>query len=320
MNKADTPTHQIVYIPGDRIDREKWDRCIANAVNGNICGYSWFMDIMCSGWGGLVEDDYEYIMPLPVARRFGISYLLQPRFIQQSGVFGALQPDIETIGRFLEALPGEISVVDYHFNDQNSLPSAWDVEMRTNLLLKTDRPYEELRHTYSQNLIRNLKKSSYSGFHFTKSHDPEPLIKLFREENRKKFSFLKEENFRRLTGVIHACLHRDKAEVWTIYSKEKELCGGIIWLYSHNRALFYFSAQSKAGREGGALAWLIDAFIRENSSSGTILDFEGSVHPGLTRFYGSFGPVIQSYSRLKINHLSPFFKLVYLLYRKMKKD
>lgn len=320
MNKLKTHTDCVTYFSGDRIDREKWDRCIDNAVNGNICAYSWFLDIMCSGWGGIVSGDYEYIMPVPVARRFGIYYLLQPRFIQQAGVFGKQSPDADTISNFLEALPKEIRVVDYHFNDQNSLPSGWDMEMRTNLLLKTDKSYEALRLAYSHNLIRNLKKSSHSGFHIIKNNNPEPLIKLFHEENGRNFSFLKDNDYRQLTLAIQACLNRDKAKVWSVYNRENILCGGVIWLYSHGRAVLYFSAQHKEGRAEGALAWLIDAYIHENAASGIILDFEGSVHPGLARFYGSFGSVAHSYPRLKINNLSPLFRLVYFFYRKLKKD
>lgn len=313
-------TNLVVYIPGSEIDREKWDHCIDNAVNGNICAYSWFLDIMCNGWGGLVSGDYEFIMPIPVAKRFGTSYLLQPRFIQQSGVFGIHSPDAETVNSFLSALPKKIKVVDYQLNHQNNISTGWNVEMLPNLLLKLDKPYDELRMAFSKNLIRNLKKSERSNFHIIKNDDSEPLIRLFRVDKGSGFSFLKDKNYHQLTRVINACLHRDKAKVWSVYNRQNELCAGVIWLFSHGKAVFYFSAQSKIGRAEGAMAWLIDAFICEHASSGVILDFEGSANPGLARFYGSFGSVLQSYPRIKINNLSPFLKMMYMFYRKIKKD
>jgi hypothetical protein len=307
------------YIPGDKIDRKKWDRCIDKAVNGNICAYSWFLDIMCSGWGGLVADNYAYIMPLPVASRYGVSYILQPGFIQQLGVFGIRLPDSEIISRFLTAIPNEIKVVDYHFNDQNNMPSGWNVEMRNNFLLKLDKPYEVIKTGYTHNLVRNLKKSDHAGFHIIINNDPLPLIKMFREQNRQNFLFLKVENWQRLSSVIHACLSRNKAKVWSVYNQGNVFCGGIVWLFSQEKAVFYFSAQSKVGRNEGAMAWLIDAFIRDNTSSDIVLDFEGSVMPGLARFYGSFGSVMQLYPRLTMNRLSPFLKMLYRGYRKLKK-
>ena len=309
-----------VYIQGDKIDREKWDHCIDNAVNGNICAYSWFLDILCAGWGGLVAGDYEFVMPVPVASRYGISYLLQPRFIQQSGVFGIHLSDAGTIDSFLEALPKKIKVVDYHFNHLNNLSTRWNVKMLANLWLKLDKPYTELREAYSKNLIRNLKKSNHSAFRIIKNDDPEPLIRMFREEKGPEFSFLNDENYLRLTRVIHACLERNKAKVWSVYNRHKELCAGAVWLHSHGKFVFYFSAQSKTGRSEGAMAWLIDAFIGEHASSGEILDFEGSANPGLARFYGSFGSVLQPYPRIKINRLSPILKMMYVFYRKIKKN
>jgi hypothetical protein len=119
---------------------------------------------------------------------------------------------------------------------------------------------------------------------------------------------------------LQACLNRNKADVWSVYNRENELCGGIVWLFSHDRAVLYFSAQRKTGRAEGALAWLIDAFIQENAASGILLDFEGSVRPGLARFYAGFGALAEYYPRLIINRLSPFLKKIYSWYRKMKKD
>lgn len=319
MDKTYTHTNQVVYIPGHKIDRKNWDYCIENAVNGNICAYSWFLDIMCNDWDGLVVGDYELVMPVYISKRFGVSYFFQPRFIQQSGVFGKHLPDEETINFFLDALPQKIRVVDYHFNYQNNLSSDWKVEMRPNLVLKLDKPYEELKLAYSQNLIRNLKKSDRSDFHIIKNNNPEPLIKLFREVNGVRFSFLKDQNYRRLAQVINACLNRKQAEVWSVYNRQNELCGGAIWLYDHNKALFYFSAQSNTGKTNGAMAWLIDAFICEHASSGMILDFEGSALHGLARFYSNFGSDLQLYPRLQLNRLSPFIKMVYCIYRKYKK-
>jgi hypothetical protein len=192
--------------------------------------------------------------------------------------------------------------------------------MLPNLVLKLDKPYTELRQTYSKNLIRNLKKSDHSAFYIIKNDDPKPLIKLFREEKGPGLAFLKDENYLQLTRVVQACLDRNKAKVWSVYNQQNELCAGAVWLYNHGKAVFYFSAQSKTGRSEGAMAWLIDAFICEHASSGETLDFEGSANPGLARFYGSFGSVLQPYPRIKINRLSPVLKMMYAFYRKIKKD
>jgi hypothetical protein len=320
MDELNASVLGICFLSGDQIDRLKWDRCIDRALNGNICAYSWFLDIMCAGWGGIIAGDYAFIMPVPFNSRFGITYLLQPRFIQQLGIFGVVPPDEDIVNQFIEAIPLTIKAVDYHFNTRNRLITEWEVKMHTNLVLKIDKTYEAQRLLYTHNLIRNLKKSSDKGFYKVQNNDPESLIKLFRKEKGSELSFLKDENYTKLIRVLQACLHRKKADIWSVYNRENKLCGGIVWLFSHDKAVLYFSAQRKTGSAEGALAWLIDAFIQENAASGILLDFEGSVNPGLARFYAGFGALAEYYPRLIINRLSPFLKKIYSWYRKMKKD
>ena len=315
MNHPD----QVDFIPNDNINREKWDRCIDQAVNGNICNYSWFLDIMCPGWDALVMGDYDFIMPLPLKNKLGIRYLFQPLFIQQCGVFGRTTPSEEILNQFLKAIPQNISVIDYHFNEKNDLSFAKDVEKRPNLLLNLNKSYEELKLNYTLNLSRNLRKSVHTGFHIIHTEDPSSIIDLFRKEKGGKFSAIKDQNYLKLTRVINACLHRNKAKVWSVYNRHNELIAGVIWLFSHGRAVFYFSAQSKSGKQDHALTWLIDDFIHKNASSGIILDFEGSINPGLARFYAGFGSLQTSYPRLKLNNVNPLMNTIYQAYRKINK-
>ncbi|WP_315816464.1 hypothetical protein [Paraflavitalea speifideaquila] len=56
----------------------KWDRCIADAPNGLIYGYSFYLDKMADNWDGLVLNNYEAVMPLPWKKKWGIYYLAHP--------------------------------------------------------------------------------------------------------------------------------------------------------------------------------------------------------------------------------------------------
>ncbi len=40
-------------------------------------------------WDALVLDDYQAVMPLTWRSKFGIRYLYQPAFTQQTGIFSA---------------------------------------------------------------------------------------------------------------------------------------------------------------------------------------------------------------------------------------
>ena len=78
---------QIKHLQHKDIDYARWDECITQSHNQLTYAHSWYLDIVSPNWEALVTENYEYIMPLPVKRKYGIPYLVQPIFVQQLGVF-----------------------------------------------------------------------------------------------------------------------------------------------------------------------------------------------------------------------------------------
>ncbi|MBK6963997.1 MAG: hypothetical protein IPH20_08605 [Bacteroidales bacterium] len=66
----------IRLIRHTELDKTAWDNCIDKAVNGNIYGFSWYLDIVCDEWDALVAGDYETVFLLPTGRSsdFGIFF------------------------------------------------------------------------------------------------------------------------------------------------------------------------------------------------------------------------------------------------------
>ena len=74
----------IRFLEREEIDQLKWDSCVHYAVNGNACGYTWFLDNVSENWSGLVEGDYESVFPLVWNKKIlGIHQIYQPYFCQQ---------------------------------------------------------------------------------------------------------------------------------------------------------------------------------------------------------------------------------------------
>ena len=48
---------------------------------------------------------------------------------------------------------------------------------------------------------------------------------------------------------------------------------------------------------------VINTFIRENAGKNLVLDFEGSDHKNLARFYKSFGACEKNYNKIIINRI-----------------
>ena len=79
----------------------------------------------------------------------------------------------------------------------------------------------------------------------------------------------------------------------------------IICVVTKLRIIFLFSGNTVIGKSSGAMSFLIDSVIQENSNKKIILDFEGSNDLGLARYYSSFGSIEHVYLHLKKNTL-PF--------------
>ena len=79
----------VKHLTYNEIDRTRWDATIATSTNSLPYAYSWYLDAVSPQWEALASNNYEFVMPLPVKRKFGVKYVIQPRWVQQLGVFSA---------------------------------------------------------------------------------------------------------------------------------------------------------------------------------------------------------------------------------------
>jgi len=296
----------IKYIQHDEISKSKWDECIKNAFNGNICAYSWYLDIISEGWDALIEGDYESVFPITYKHKFGISYLHQPFFTQQLGVFSRNLLSEDVIERFLDHIPAKFKFIEINLNKHNRLdPEKYNITQMLNHELDLISDYESIYGNYSQNIKRNIKKANSLNVSVVKNIKPDEIIDLFKGNKGKAFKNLTESDYLKLKRIVYTCLYKGKAQIFGAYTERNSLCAGSIFVISHNKAIFLFSATDSIARKNGAMSLLIDSFIKSHAQSHLTLDFEGSNDPNLARFYKSFNSSEVFYPHLKINNL-PF--------------
>jgi hypothetical protein len=301
----------IVYLAHKDIDKTKWDLCIQESYNGLIYAYSWFLDLVSEKWDGLVENDYERVFPLTWKKKASIYYLHQPFFTQQLGIFSRSPLDEETIDRFVEAIPARFRLIEISLNSHNKLSGKGFIT-RNNLNheLTLIENYEQIAAGYSENTVRSIKKAIKERLSVQAEVKPDLVVDMFRKNRGRYIHTLKDSDYQRFRRLVYTCLYKGKAQVWGAYSPENELCAGIIFLFSHNRAVFLFSGLSDYGRMHGAMPFLIDAFIQEYAQTYLTLDFEGSNDPDLARFYRSFGSREVTYPFITKNRLPRLIRIV----------
>lgn len=310
----------IRYIERAHIEEEKWNECISSSFNGNLYGYSWFLDTVAGDWDALVQDDYERVFPIVHRKKFGISYIYQPFFTQQLGLYSRTRLDSEILEEFIQAIPKRYRQVEINLNTLNSADSSrYHIIPQLNHELDLIKEYDNIRAGYSENLIRNIKKAEKTGLSILTHVRPDDIIQIFRQNRGKDISHLGENDYLKLKRLAYAGMHKRIADVRGVYDRRNQLCAGAFFFTGNRKAVFLFSGLTPEGREAGAMPFLIDSFIRENSGKHLTFDFDGSNDPNLARFYKSFGSKELIYQRLVINRLPGWLKAAAKTVRWMRK-
>jgi hypothetical protein len=305
----------IQFLQHKMIDKSRWDYCISHTVNGNLNAFSWYLDIVSPDWCALVEGDYEKVFPLPVKSRAGIKYIMQPYFTQQLGLFSQSSFDEDVLIEFLNHIPSGYKYIDINLNSSNQIQDTGNISPMKNLELDLNTEYDHIASGYQNNLQRNIKKANQNKLTISKTVRPHELIELFRANKGQQLKHLSDKQYILIQRIANGSIQKGIGEIWGAIDEFNQLAAGILWVTSHQKSIFLFSALSENGKKVNAMPWLIDNFIRQNAGKPLTLDFEGSNDEGLARFYSSFGAKKVTYQRYVRNSLPAFFRIALKIWR-----
>jgi hypothetical protein len=241
---------------------------------------------------------------LPHRRKYGISYIYQPFFTQQLGLYSNSGLSQEATERFLGAIPKKFRHIETNLNIHNKVDEdRFRVLPQLNHELDLIHSYDQITNGYSENLRRNLKKSAKAGLTVMKNPRPDTIVNLFRQNRGKTIKHLDDHDYHKLLHIVYQGTYKGFADVRGVYDEYNQLVAGAFFLRSHKKATFLFSGLSEEGRAKAAMPFLIDSYIRENAGKHLTFDFDGSNDPNLSRFYKSFGSKEMTYQRVVINRL-----------------
>ncbi|WP_372745575.1 hypothetical protein [Lutibacter sp.] len=290
----------IHYLKHNQIDFEKYDACIDTAINSRIYAYSWYLDIVADNWDVLVLNDYEAVMPLPFLRfkrLFFLKKIAQPNFCQQLGLFCTkVLPEI-VMNDFLMKF-SRLKFRYYNFNSFQKINYNiinCSVIKKINFELDLIKQYQEIYHGYAKNLKRNLKKAH--KIELVISSETKVSDFLLLKENNKKHT-IKSSQYKLMRKLMNELLQRNLATIYGVYFENK-LIASAFFIEEKQRVTHLFSATTITGKEVGAIPYLFDLIIKNNSAKKMIFDFEGSMIPNVARFFKSFGAQQTNYYSLE---------------------
>ncbi len=293
----------IQFYTNEQINKAEWDDHINHSSANLIYARSVYLDHMCEGWCALMDSESQSVMPLPVKKKFGVTYAFQPPFVQQLGVFSKKELDAETIRAFLNRASEICSSVSLYLNYTNRVDF---VRERCNFILDLNRPFDQIKENFRKDLI---DKALRRPLRYAESV-PDEMFGMYREyvlPKNKTLSVFHLNQFQELVSVFFSSGH---ALVRKMISAEGETLSVALFLKDKNRIYYMMSATTQDGRASDANALLLYETIREFAGMGLLFDFEGSEIPGVKFFFEKFGPVNQPYFHFESDRMNPLLKAV----------
>jgi len=295
---------KIKLLHNRDIDLPRWDNIILGASNSRVYAESWYLDIIHPDWMGIIYNDYEYVMPVIVSRKWGISYLFQPTYAQQHGIFPTSTPKITF--EILESLQKYYSYFNLSLNALNvDVAYRYQVEERKNYILSLQLQVEDIWQGYNSHTKRYVKKAIRSC-NVSKHVNAGDYLQLKQEFGPKG---LKSKNLAKLKLIILKAMEQNRGLIYGAYSHRNELIAAAFFIIEPKRITYLNSVSNSEGKETRAMYAIVNQFITEHAGQNYLLDFEGSNIEGIARFFEGFGAQPETYQHIRYNHLPWYLKL-----------
>jgi hypothetical protein len=289
----------IQYVPHNKIDKQRWNQCIANASNGLIYATADYLDAMSPNWDALILGEYEVVMPITWRKKMGIKYVCQPAFTQQLGVFFSDEKQVQFIPDFLRKLAVEFRLIEINLNYNNQVEN---VSSLTNFLLPLQHDYVTIHSKLSARFIQSVKRSARYAMEYVSENNPTEIM----EEYKLAYSdriHIRAQDFEQFGLLCKRLIKTGGAVIRSARLPNGPLLAATILLKDTKRLYNVINITSGNGRTLEANYFLYNKILQEFAGSGLILDFEGSDLPGVAKFYQKFGPQNQPYYFWKSNRL-----------------
>ena len=295
-----------------RMDRERYRKLCKEEDSMPLFSRDWWLDAACgkNRWDALlVEKNGGVASAMPLYSPLkGI--VLMPVYTQTMGPWLAPEaPDakythtlskrqtiLKVLVDALKDYPRFIQNFNYKITDW--LPFYWDGYQQTTrytYILNNIQDSAALWEGMSANIRRNITKArDRLGITVRKGIPTRDFIKIQTMTfQRQHLSAPKRPD--RLSKLIAACRKHRQGDIWGAYDEEGRLHAVAFIAWQKSSAYYIAGGADPALRSSGAQSLLMWECIRFVSIYTSTFDFEGSMLPGVERFFREFGAIQTPY-------------------------
>ena len=297
---------KIVYLERNKIDNTKWNEVINTSKVGSIYNYTYVLDALFPKWSALMIGDYDYIFPITLSKKWGITYFYPPLFHSYFSIFSSKTITQEIQTEFFEALNNYCSFYEFPFLTLNhfTFPTNVLVQPKVGQLIKLNNTSTIRHQKYTKHLIRNLKKSESFNLRFEVNNNLiQEVVQTFKQNVGHKIKELTPSSYEALTCFIQATISEEKGRIYACYSKDQLLAIGF-FSFANDRIIYHKGGNTSEGKKISAMSALINHVLDSYSSCSFCFDFGGSSIPSIIKYNQSFGAENHTFFTLK---RTPYF-------------
>lgn len=313
-------------------DKDKYRQLCNKETNLPLFSRDWWLDTVCGEtlWDVLLVEEKGKILasfPLYIPHQ-GI--ITMPPYTQTMGPWFAPEPAdakyTRTLGKhqaickvFTDALkiyPHFLQYFSYRITDW--LPFYWEGYKQTTrytYLLNNIRDEQSLWENMSSNIRRNITKAKEKqGITVKKGIPVDDFLRIQALTfKRQQLSAPKEREI--LKKIISVCRQRNQGDLWGAYDDKGNLHAVAFIAWQESSAYYLAGGGDPELRASGAHSLVLWEGIRFTAQYTDLFDFEGSMIPGVERFFREFGAIQTPFFTITKGNLS----LLYRAWLKIKK-
>lgn len=301
-----------------------------------IFSRDWWLDVVCGEkhWDVILIIDKDRIlaaMPVYIPNRGNISmpshtqtmgpwFAPETRDTKYTKALGKRQELCKKLIEQLRPYPHFLQNFNYRVTDW--LPFYWEgfhQTTRYTYLLKNIKQQEILWENMSANIRRNITKAREKHHIKVKKGITTDDFLQVQAQTFERQKIKIKEDINKLKELITVCRNRGQGDLWGGFDEKGQLHAAIFVVWQEDSAYYLAGGGNPGLRDSGAHSLVLWESIRYVSRFTDTFDLEGSMIPGVERFFREFGAIQTPFFTISKGNLSlihkAWFKLTGMLNR-----
>lgn len=293
----------------------------------------WWLDITCGedNWDAFIIEEKGHILAAMPFYSPLQGLVTMPHYTQTMGPwFASIADDTkyssaiaykQSLAKtFAEAFRKHtffLQNFSYHITDW--LPFYWEGFKQTTrytYLLKEIADTEKLWSDMSGHTRRNIQKAKEKYQLVARKGIPADDFLQVLDKTFQRQGITSKQDPQVLTRLIETCRQREQGDTWGCYDENGNLHAVVFVVWQESSAYYLAGGGDPAFRDSGAHSLAMWEAIQYVSDKSEIFDFEGSMLPGVERFFREFGAVQTPYFTISKGKMSLISRAL-LKYKRM---